>query len=156
MQRFPGSLKFSPADEAEYLAPSDTLKSDIGEREVRMYAKNAAFAVAVALVATQASSGEASEAPASFKPCAVCHSTTAGANGVGPSLAGVYGKRAGTRSGYKYSDKMVQSGLTWDAASLTKFIADPKGTVPGSKMAFAGMKKPDDMIAVVNYLKTLK
>ena len=116
--------------------------------------KNAA--IAVALMGALANGVAAAEAPAAFRQCAPCHSTVSGSNGVGPSLAGVYGSKAGSRPGYKYSDKMVTSGLTWDFPTLAKFLADPKGTVSGSKMAFAGLKRPDDVAAIIEYLKTLR
>jgi cytochrome c len=98
----------------------------------------------------------AADAPAAFNQCKACHKVEAGKNGVGPSLAGVYGRKAATVEGFKYSDPMKASGLTWDDAGLAKYLADPKAAVPGNKMAFAGLKKPDDLAAVIAYLKTVK
>lgn len=98
----------------------------------------------------------AADAPAAFNQCKACHKVEAGKNGVGPSLFGVYGRKAGTAEGFKYSAQMAGSGLTWDDAGLSKYLADPKGTVPGNKMAFAGLKKPEDLAAVIAYLKTVK
>ncbi|MGE5476377.1 MAG: c-type cytochrome, partial [Bacteroidales bacterium] len=95
-------------------------------------------------------------APAAFNQCKACHKVEAGKHGVGPSLAGVFGKKAGQAEGYKYSEAHIKSGLTWDEATLSKYLADPKGTVPGNKMAFAGLKKPEDVAAVIDYLKTVK
>nr|P00088.1 RecName: Full=Cytochrome c2 iso-2 [Magnetospirillum molischianum] len=96
------------------------------------------------------------DAPAGFTLCKACHSVEAGKNGVGPSLAGVYGRKAGTISGFKFSDPHIKSGLTWDEPTLTKYLADPKTVIPGNKMVFAGLKNPDDVKAVIEYLKTLK
>lgn len=98
----------------------------------------------------------AADAPAGFTLCKACHSVEAGKNGVGPSLAGVYGRKAGTLSGFKFSDPHIKSGLTWDEPTLTKYLADPKTVIPGNKMVFAGLKNPDDVKAVIEYLKTLK
>lgn len=95
----------------------------------------------------------AQEAPAAYGPCKTCH--LAGKNGVGPNLAGVFGRKAGTVDGFKYSDVMKAAGA-WDEAALTKYLADPKGAMPGNKMAFAGIKKPDDLAAIITYLKALK
>ncbi|MGE5506470.1 MAG: c-type cytochrome [Actinomycetota bacterium] len=98
----------------------------------------------------------AADAPAAFNQCKACHKVEAGKNGVGPSLFGVFGRKAGTAEGFKYSDAMHAAGKTWDEASLSAYLADPKGAVPGNKMAFAGLKKPEDVKAVVDYLKTVK
>ena len=97
----------------------------------------------------------AQEAPAAFNQCKACHKVEAGKNGVGPSLAGVFGRKAGSEPTFKYSDAMKSAG-TWDEATLGKYLADPKGAIPGNKMAFAGLKKPEDVAAVVAYLKTVK
>ncbi len=95
----------------------------------------------------------AQEAPAAFNQCKACHQI--GKNGVGPNLAGVFGRKAGTVDGFKYSDPMKAAG-NWDEAALTKYLTDPKGTIPGNKMAFAGIKKPEDLAAVIAYLKVVK
>ncbi|MGE5546958.1 MAG: c-type cytochrome [Solirubrobacterales bacterium] len=116
--------------------------------------KKVGLALAALLLAPMAA--HADDAPAAFNQCKACHKVEAGKNGVGPSLAGVVGRKAGTAAGFKYSDAMANSGLTWDEASLTKYISDPKGAVPGNKMAFAGLKKPEDVAAVIGYLKTVK
>ena len=50
----------------------------------------------------------------------------------------------------------MSTRLTWDEANLNKYLADPKGTIPGNKMAYAGLKRPEDVKAVVDYLKTLR
>lgn len=112
------------------------------------------LALAAILVAPVAVNAQ--EAPAAFNPCKACHKVEAGKNGVGPSLAGVVGRKAGSVDGFKYSDAMKASGLTWDEATLAKYLADPKAAVPGNKMAFAGIKKPEDLAAVIAYLKTAK
>jgi cytochrome c len=116
--------------------------------------KKIGLALAALLVAPLAAN--AADAPKAFNQCKACHKVEAGKHGVGPSLAGVFGAKAGHAAGYKYSEKHLASGLTWDEANLTKYLADPKGTIPGNKMAFAGLKKPEDVKEVIEYLKTLK
>jgi cytochrome c len=87
--------------------------------------------------------------------CAVCHSPEAGTNKLGPSLFGVVGRKAGSVDGYTYAPATKQSGLTWDAATLDKYITNPQGVIPGTKMLFPGIKSADDRKALITYLATL-
>ena len=112
--------------------------------------------IAATAFAVAAQTTHAADAPAAFNQCKACHKVEAGKHGVGPSLFAVFGHKAGTAEGYKYSDVMKNYGKTWDESTLGKFLADPKGTVPGSKMAFPGLKKPEDVKAVVDYLRTVR
>lgn len=90
------------------------------------------------------------------KVCAACHDiTTAGANKTGPALAGVVGRTAGTHPGFAYSDAMKGFGKSWSLDELNTYLKDPKATVPGNKMAFAGIKKQEDRIAVIAYLRSI-
>jgi cytochrome c2 len=75
---------------------------------------------------------------------------------VGPSLAGVFGAKAGHAEGYNYSSAMLESGLTWDEATLDKYLGAPMQTVTGTKMAFAGIKDEAKRKEVIEYLKALK
>jgi cytochrome c len=88
-----------------------------------------------------------------FARCKICHTLDAGVNKVGPSLHGVIGRHAGAVEGFSYSDAMKNSGVTWDDNSLDAYLADPKGFIPGNKMAFAGLKKEQDRQDVIAYLK---
>lgn len=110
-------------------------------------------AAAALLLATAA---QAADAPPAFNQCKACHKVEAGKNGVGPSLFGVVGRTAGTEPSFSYSPAMKAAGWVWEPAKLSVYIADPKGTLPGNKMAFMGLKKPEDVKAVVDYLATLK
>ena len=84
-----------------------------------------------------------------FKKCAVCHSLEPGKNLVGPSLAGVVGRKAGSEPDYDYSPAMKQSGLVWDPATLDSYLADPQKVVPGNKMPFPGLKTDQDRADVI-------
>jgi len=78
-------------------------------------------------------------------------------NKVGPSLKGLVGRKAATVDGFKYSQGMLAKGaggVVWDEATLTTYLPDPKGFVPGTKMAFNGVKKPDDVANLIAFLKT--
>ncbi len=87
-----------------------------------------------------------------FKKCKACHKLEAGKNGVGPSLHGVVGKDIASVDGFKYSEALTGIDGVWDAANLDAFLAKPKDFAPGTKMAFPGLKKEDDRIAVIAYL----
>lgn len=90
-----------------------------------------------------------------FTPCKACHTVEEGKNKIGPSLHGVVGRKAGTYPGFTYSPAMANSGITWTAESLDKYLADPKGAVPGNKMVFPGLKSEQDRKNVIAYLETL-
>jgi cytochrome c len=93
-----------------------------------------------------------------FKKCSACHKVGDGAkNSTGPLLNGILGRPAGTVEGFKYSKpltEMAAAGLVWDEASMQAFIENPKAFMKGTKMAFAGLKKPEDRAAVIAYLAT--
>ncbi|MFO1067395.1 MAG: cytochrome c family protein [Geminicoccaceae bacterium] len=96
--------------------------------------------------------GDAAEGAKVFKKCSVCHVVDKPQNRVGPSLLGVIGRPAGTVEGFKYSEAMKGSGIVWSAETLDAYIADPKGYIPGNKMAFAGLKKPEERADVIAYI----
>jgi len=93
--------------------------------------------------------------PQAFNQCTACHSTTPGKTVIGPSLAHVYGRKAGSVAGFQYSDAMKNSGLSWNAGNLDAFLANPAGKVPGTLMGLAGIKDAAQRKAIVDYLKTL-
>ena len=88
--------------------------------------------------------------------CAVCHSTEPGTNKLGPSLAGVVGRKSASLQDYSYSPAMAKLNATWDKATLDKYLTDPQGMVPGTKMIFPGVKDEADRKAVIDYLATLQ
>jgi cytochrome c len=74
-------------------------------------------------------------------------------NRVGPYLKGVMGRQAGMVEGFKYSGAMKDSGIVWDEVTIGEYVADPKGYVPGNKMAFPGLKKEADIANLMAYLQ---
>lgn len=100
--------------------------------------------------------GDAAAGKSAFNRCRACHEAAQPMNKVGPYLAGVVGRTAGTVENYVYSDAMKDAGaggLVWDEQNIAEYLKDPKGKVPGNRMAFAGMKD-DAMIAnIIAYLK---
>ena len=95
------------------------------------------------------------EKPAMFAVCGACHSVEAGDNGIGPSLAGVFNAKAGHVGSFDYSDAMKGSGLTWNEATLNRYLENPQGVVPGTTMSYNGLKNPQQRKAIIDYLKTL-
>jgi cytochrome c2 len=87
--------------------------------------------------------------------CAVCHSTDPGTNKLGPSLAGIVGRKSGSLDDYSYSPAMAKLGATWDKATLDKYLTDPQAMVPGTKMIYLGVKDADERKALIDYLATL-
>ena len=87
-----------------------------------------------------------------FQKCRACHSLDAGKNGIGPSLAGIVGEKAAAVPGFNFSPAMKASGLTWDAATLDAYLADPQKAVPGNKMPFPGLKTERERSAVIALL----
>lgn len=90
-----------------------------------------------------------------FNQCKACHSVEPGKNLVGPSLAGVVGRKRAGVAGFKYSDAMAASHDPWTEAALSKYLADPKAAIPGNKMGFKGLADGADRSAVIAYLKSL-
>jgi len=97
--------------------------------------------------------GDATHGKQIFNKCMVCHSIQVGVNKIGPSLHGVVGRKSGTVADYSYTDAMKNSGLTWDEATLNKYLTNPRKLVPGTRMIFVGLPKEPDRLDVIAYLK---
>jgi cytochrome c2 len=116
----------------------------------------AATLVALSLGGQARAAGDVTDGKKAFGKCAICHDIRAGKHKIGPSLHGVVGQKAASAKGYRYSPAMQKVGLTWNDETLHKYLENPRKVVPGTRMAFAGVrskKERDDLIA---YLKTLK
>jgi len=101
--------------------------------------------------------GDAAKGETVFKKCTACHSVDQPAkNGIGPSLLGVVGRKAGSVAGFKYSDAMKNASIVWDDGSIDNYLKDPKGFVPKNKMVFVGLPKESDRTDVIAFLKTKK
>jgi len=117
---------------------------------VKIVSMAAALAAAPALAAPAAN-------PASFAMCGVCHQVAKNQKStLGPNLFGVGGRQAGALPGFAYSPAMKQANFRWTRDKLIAFIADPRKTVPGNRMAFAGQKNPQQAAAIADYLLSLK
>jgi cytochrome c len=85
----------------------------------------------------------------------VCHSPKAGENKIGPSLAGVFGRKSGSAPGYNYSPAFKSAGITWDEQELDKYLTNPSADIHGTKMVIS-VPNAEDRQNVIAYLKTLK
>lgn len=114
-----------------------------------------AMSGAALLAAAPALANPPPPAPAAFAQCAACHTVQPGRNGFGPSLAGVAGRRAASLPGYAYSEALKKSGLTWNAATLERWLKGPQKLVPGTRMPFGGIPDAAKRKQVVDYLLKL-
>jgi cytochrome c len=99
--------------------------------------------------------GDATAGQEVFARCVACHSTVPGENKIGPSLAGVFGRKSASEPGYSYSTALKAVNLTWDEHTLDKYLANPGADVHGTKM-FISVPNAADRQNVIAYLKALK
>jgi cytochrome c len=119
-------------------------------------ARTGLAALAVLASAPAHAAGDAAAGAAVFKRCAMCHSVDPGKKlAMGPNLSGVVGRKAGAGE-FNYSPAMKGSGIFWTADKLNAFLLKPAATVKGTRMAFAGLPKPEDRANVIAYLATRK
>ncbi len=106
--------------------------------------------------AAQAEEGDATRGAAVFRQCTVCHTPTAESRATGPGLLGVVGRRAASAEGFNYSPAMRGSDLTWTEENLDKYLTNPNQFIRGNRMAFAGVRNPQQRADLIAYLKTLQ
>jgi len=104
----------------------------------------------------QAAGDAAAGKPVFAAQCSICHSPQQGRNMVGPSLFGVVGRKSASEAGYNYSPPFKALGVTWDEATLDKYLAGPREMVPGTKMTYGGLKDDTKRANLIAYLATLK
>lgn len=117
-------------------------------------ADTAAAPAAATPVAYASLTGDAVAGEKTFAQCKACHQAVEGKNGVGPSLWGIVGRTAGQVAGFSYSAANKGSGVVWKEETMFEYLEAPQKFMPGTKMAFAGLKKPQDRANVIAYLKT--
>ncbi len=121
---------------------------------LRSIATGFVLAVGIQTIAADAAlAADPAAGEKAYAVCKACHQVGETAkNVIGPKLNGIVGSPAGAVEGFKYSDAMKNSGLTWDEATLTEYLKNPKAKVPGTKMAFAGLKDDTKLADVIAYL----
>jgi cytochrome c len=121
----------------------------------RRYAAAAAFAVLAAALASApgaaVEAGDPKRGEAVYSRCLACHALAR--DRVGPRHCGLLGRRAGAVSGFSYSRAMRESGIVWSEEALDRFLADPPAAVPGTTMAYAGVKDAAERRDLIAYLR---
>jgi len=115
------------------------------------------LAILCAPAGARADTAEVQDGQTQFKQiCATCHTNEPSKNKIGPTLFGLIGRRSGSAPGFSYSDAMRNAGIVWNEQTLDKYLADPKAFVPGNKMPYLGVKKPEARKDIIAYLSTLR
>lgn len=100
--------------------------------------------------------GDAAEGEKVFRKCSACHVVDSDTNRTGPHLQNIFGRKPGSIEGFKYSNAMIAFGEenVWDEETIKAYLANPREVVKGTRMAFAGLKKEDELVNVIAYLRT--
>lgn len=137
--------------------PGRALDAGRAPREDRsMTGRVLPLALALFAAALPAAGADIRDGARVFRACAACHSLQPGVHLTGPSLARVWGRKAGTAAGFeRYSNALARSGITWDRQSLDKWLANPEALVPGNAMNFPGIANASARADLVAYLKAV-
>jgi len=138
-------------------APTPT-QSDRKETMMIRGTTAATFALAATMIVASAGTLRADEpGERVFKSqCGTCHTVEEGKNRVGPSLAGIVGRKSGQVPGFKYSAANKNADITWTPETLDKYLINPKAMVPGTTMTYIGLKNEKQRADLIAYLATRK
>jgi cytochrome c len=106
----------------------------------------------LALASQARADGDPTRGEVRFQECAACHKLDAGVNGLGPSLHGIFERKAGELADFRYSPALKRSGIVWSPQTLEAYLTDPQALVPGNRMPYAGMADPRDRADLIAYL----
>lgn len=115
----------------------------------------AVLSLTLFLMAAARADGDAARGEARFQDCAACHKLEAGSNDVGPSLHGIFERKAAALTDFRYSPAMKRSGISWTPETLDKFITEPQAMVPANRMPYAGMANPNDRADLIAYIQKM-
>lgn len=100
--------------------------------------------------------GDATEGAKAYRKCAVCHDIRPGKSKIGPSMHGVFGRKAAGAPNFRFSPALEKAEFVWNEETLDRYLENPRKMVPGTRMAFAGLRSKKEREDVIAYLKTLK
>jgi cytochrome c len=110
------------------------------------------IAALLLLTAVARADGDPARGELRFVDCAACHAPQPGVANVGPSLQGVFGRKAAALADFRYSPALKRSGITWTPETLDTFLADPQKAVPNNRMPYAGMPDAADRADLIAFL----
>ena len=143
-------------DEFMHRAPSETVAYPVPMTESTVVAATVTEEAPVASLGALLAAADVGSGKKIAKKCSACHNfDKGGKNKVGPNLWDIVGRDMGQVAGFKYSDALAGMGGKWDYATLDSFLAKPKAMVPGTKMSFAGIKKPAGRADLIAFLRSL-
>ncbi|WP_374764695.1 c-type cytochrome [Yunchengibacter salinarum] len=100
-----------------------------------------------------AADGDPAKGKRLYMRCKACHALEQGVNKIGPSLHDLFGRKAGSVEGFRYSKAMKNADITWNAETISAYLENPRKYIPGNRMSFAGLRKEQDREDVIAYLK---
>ncbi|MEE4318120.1 MAG: cytochrome c family protein [Erythrobacter sp.] len=145
----PAAEETAAAPAAEEAAPAEAEATDATEATDAAATETAAAGAGLQLAGL---TGDPAKGEKTFALCRSCHVLEEGVNRVGPSLYNIVGRKSGSVAGFNYSEANKNSGVTWTTDVLFEYLKDPKGFMPGTKMAFPGIKNDQDRANLVAYL----
>lgn len=129
--------------------------NDFWENVMRGIGRRIAWPMAFFLLAgTDAAQaqGDPEKGEKVFNKCKACHAVEEAKNKIGPHLVGIFGREAGSVEDFRYSDAMKDSGVVWEDETITAYLKEPKAYIPGNRMAFAGLRKDEEIADLLAYL----
>ena len=114
----------------------------------------AIMVLAAGLAGQARADGDAKKGKRVYNKCKTCHNLTKAKNKIGPHLVGIFGRKAGSVKGFKYSSAMRNSNIVWDEKTIEAYVTKPKKFLPKNKMVFAGLKKATQRADLIAYMKS--